>query len=51
MTLATLVLLRDLLRAQQLSVGAEDFAPTARAVLVALDELDEAIATATQEDR
>jgi len=50
MTLATLMLLRDLLAAQQLSVGAEGFAETVKAVSQAMAELDEAIAAATSDD-
>lgn len=43
MTLETLLLLRQILASQSLSVGADDFRPVARQVLSALDELDEAI--------
>lgn len=46
MTLATLLLLRQVLGVQQLHVGDEAFRASARAVLTALDELDEAIAAA-----
>lgn len=46
MTLATLLLLRQCLQAQQLLVGDPSFRDSARSVLVALDEIDEAIATA-----
>jgi len=46
MTLGTLLLLRQCLQAQQLVVGDPTFRDSARSVLVALDELDEAIAAA-----
>jgi len=45
-TLATLLLLRQVLQAQQLVVGDPAFRDSARSVLVALDELDQAIAEA-----
>ena len=44
MTLETLQLLRQMLGSQQLAVGAPDFAETARQVIQAVAELDEAIA-------
>lgn len=43
MTLETLLLLRQVLTAQQMSVGSEDFRTAAKAVMTALDELDAAI--------
>ena len=46
MTPETLVLLRDLLAAQQLSVGASDFIEAAQQIATALAELDVAIASA-----
>lgn len=49
MTLETLQLLRQMLANQQLSVGAPDFAETARQVIQAISELDEAIAAAAPE--
>jgi len=45
-SLETLLLLRRCLHAQQLSVGDPAFPVTARQVLAALDELDQAIAAA-----
>lgn len=44
MTRETLLLLRELLCAQQLNVGAPDFPDVARRVLAALAELDAALA-------
>lgn len=46
MTLGTLLLLRQVLSAQQLHVGDDGFRESARAVLVALDELDGAVEAA-----
>jgi hypothetical protein len=43
-TAETLAFLRDLLARQTLAVGAPDFPDTARTVLVALAELDAALA-------
>lgn len=48
MTAETLAFLRDLLARQTLAVGAPDFPVTARAVLVALAELDAALAEASR---
>lgn len=46
MTAETLVFLRDLLARQTLAVGAPDFPVTARTVLAALAELDDALTAA-----
>lgn len=46
MSVATLLLLRRMLAAQQLQVGADDFAEVSRQVVVALAELDVALAAA-----
>lgn len=48
MTLQTLLLLRQVLGAQQLSAGADDFADVSAQVVHALRELDAAIAEATE---
>ena len=46
MSIETLLLLRQVLGRMTMEVGADDFAPLAERVLVALRELDEAIAAA-----
>lgn len=46
MSIDTLLLLRQVLATQTLTVGADDFTAVAERVLVALRELDEAIARA-----
>ncbi len=48
LSLDTLVLLRDVLAAQQLAAGSPDFAVTAQKVITALDELDIAIEAASE---
>jgi hypothetical protein len=50
MSLQTLLLLRELLHGLHLNVGDANFSATAQAVLVALSELEEAIAATQREE-